>query len=174
MLQTEIRREKLHTILDEELPSVCDEARELLGYAAPDIAKEIKPNPLADTLARLEIEVLNWRDVIAYQLERRQEREREELAVMLVADQMPGLWGRHRTDWSETEINKYRGIVPAHVLQKAIEIKRALPEVEIFVEHLSETPDPFLVAKMTGEDGYSWNAHVYYIDVWDEPKFERR
>lgn len=173
MLQTEIRREKLATIFDEELPDLSAEAEALLGYKPPAV-ETLKPNPLADALARLEIEVLDWRDVLTYQLERRQERECEELSRMKTADIAPSVWQRHRTAWAEVELSKYTGAVPIHVLNKALEIKRFLPEVEFYIEHLSETPDPFLVAKLANSSGYSWEGFSYYIDVWDEPKFERR
>ena len=50
------------------------------------------------------------------------------------------------------------------VLRKAIQIKIATPGfLEFFVEHIGKE-DPFLIVRFLEKE--------YYVEVWDEPKFE--
>lgn len=173
MLQTEIKRVKLGLPSLEELvlPSLKDEAEEVLGYAPPNTAEETKKSDrLLATLAELEIDILDWKSVRQYQLEAKHQKEKEHLASVLAQDSPPR-W-ETEINWQETELPKYGGSVPVHALQKAIEIKRKLPEVQFFVWHLSETKDPFLVATLKTN---RWGSEPeYYIEVWEEPGFERR
>jgi len=75
-----------------------------------------------------------------------------------------------RTQWARIPIAEYAKAVPEFVVRKAIQLKRSLREVELFVEELQTDPDPFLVAVFE-EDGH---REEYYIEVWEEPKFEGR
>lgn len=67
--------------------------------------------------------------------------------------------------WERVQISDYRKPIPIHVLNKAVQIKEQLPQVEIFIEELTRVPDPFLVVKFGREE--------FYVEVWDEPKFEQ-
>lgn len=166
MTQTEIKRTAAIDI-SEMVPMLADEAREVLGYSrdeedAPQISEVRK------ALAECEIEILDWRDVARYQM---QERHRVELARLedeLRRDE------RNRwpvsVSWTGTKIEKYRGFIPDHVLLKAIQLKKRLPEAEMYVEHLEETKDPFLYVKEPGKN--SWDDKKLYFEVWGEEAFE--
>ncbi len=165
MTQTEIRR---IAPAEEELPSVRQEAEEVLGYTRPK-PEETTQDLLQRALAELDITILDWRDVMTYQLEKRQEAEREQLKQAVIQEERPHWWSS--VGWRQTELEKYKGWVPDHVLLKAIQIKRRLPEVEFAVEALEQSRDPFLVAKIR-KGSYDWQE--YYVEVWNEPEFERR
>ncbi len=68
------------------------------------------------------------------------------------------------------ELKEYRKPVPEFAIARAIELKRELPQAYFYVDELAGgtyiTLDPFMVL------GYGGN--LYYIDVWNEPKFEGR
>lgn len=68
--------------------------------------------------------------------------------------------------WGRTPIRYYTEEIPEFVLNKAIQIKKALPTVGVYVEHLVDQPDPFLVVASGGEE--------FYVEVWMEPGFEGR
>ena len=73
----------------------------------------------------------------------------------------------HVWAWRGIALAKYQQEVPAFVLQRALEIKKELPEAEFSIELLAQTSrfaDPFLVVYCVGER--------YYVDVWDEPNFQ--
>ncbi len=67
--------------------------------------------------------------------------------------------------WKRVPIKEYNEEIPEHVLEKAIAIKKEIGDASFFVEKLEYIPDPFLVVVCGTEE--------YYIEVWDEPKFER-
>lgn len=79
---------------------------------------------------------------------------------------------RTTREWKPLPIDKYDGNVPVEALSKALAIKNALPDVEVYVDRLIETTekierpdrDPFLMVKLGNER--------YWIDVWDEAKYE--
>lgn len=72
--------------------------------------------------------------------------------------------------WVKVPIARYAKAIPEFVVRKAIQIKKALPEVKLFIEELQYDPDPFLVATCENENF----TEQYYIEVWEEPKFEGR
>lgn len=94
-----------------------------------------------------------------------------------------GCWtdGRRRTwrtsSWITKGLENYGNYVPEFALSKAVEIKEKLPQATFTVaelEHKTHTfdppapvrdPDPFLIVE--------YGRERYYIDSWDEPKFER-
>lgn len=89
-----------------------------------------------------------------------------------------GVWGsgdRRRTDWENYPLRGYEGNVPEFVLEKAVNIAKALPQTEFQIVQLVERsdrkertqrlPDPFLIASLGNER--------YYIEVWDEKEYER-
>lgn len=173
---SEIERERivLPTSSSELCPNLADEALGVLGY---NILKETGNNAgltkLQQVLAEHEIDVLRAAQVDIYkadQWERRQrelfeEHLREGKEYLLKADSRR-YWSSWATtaQWTEVEINKYKEAVPLHVLNKAVQIKKALPDAEIIIEHLTEAKDPFLVVKHEGKK--------VYVDVWEEPRFE--
>jgi hypothetical protein len=73
-------------------------------------------------------------------------------------------------EWVRTLIVNYQAEIPCFALSRAMEIKENYPEAQIYIESLQaqERPiaDPFLVVGIKG--------YLYYVDVWDEPKFEGR
>lgn len=150
---------------------LASEAEEVLGYSTTQV--EVKASVLYETLAKLEIEVLDWRAVECYQLEKLFEVEQRELAEAHASsaatfDRTESRW--LRSSWRMTPIEKYTEPIPSFVLNKAIQIKRALPDVEVLVEHLSNSPDPFLVVRVKKT---SYSTESYYVEVWDEPGFGR-
>lgn len=87
-------------------------------------------------------------------------------------------WAAHKREvakrwsWQTIEISQYQAEIPAFVLRKAIAIKERLPDAKFAILQLvyqkpEKQPvyaDPFLRVK--------YNDLEYYIEVWDEPKFE--
>jgi hypothetical protein len=69
--------------------------------------------------------------------------------------------------WLMSHLNGYARPVPEFALFKALSIKKLVPNVKFYVEELKleeHIYDPFLVACTDSE--------FFYIEVWDEPKFE--
>jgi hypothetical protein len=138
-------------------PDVADlaaEASKLLGYHV--LLKEIH-KPLLQLLSKLEIEILDKDKVKTYQA------------------QIVNKLGRNFSDededaddyyWEKASLSGYNQPIPEFVLAKAVEIKKANSSVEFQVEYLEKVADPFLIAVLAHES--------YYLEVWDEPKFEGR
>ncbi len=169
MEQTEIKRIALKRVeVPSTLPSLKEEALEVLGYNPDSQVEREKGSPVEEALRELEIEILDWKDVKRYQLEQRQKKEWDVLATELAQDS-PAHWPS-TVEWRRTEIEKYKGWIPDHVLLKAIQIRRRLPGVELFVEHLEETRDPFLVIEEKGAN--SWDRSYFWVEVWNEPGYE--
>jgi hypothetical protein len=173
MTQAEIGRlqpKKQVLTMEESLPSLTEEVLAILGYKQPEPSDTADSNVLLEALTRLEMPILNWRDVFIYQTERRHEVEllmvKRDISQEQPSDSQPNTAG-----WQETKVKDYRGLIPAHVLHKAVEIVKACPEVELGIVHLQQSRDPFLVASVqTGT--YSFQRARYFIEVWDEPGFE--
>jgi hypothetical protein len=167
----------VESAVPESTETLAQEARELLGYGAlaEETDKVLKVasliKPLRATLAKLEMDILKPESVEQYKIEQWREAMNKGFSDHL-ADVERGIrrhdswinWAYYGCKWEQVDLSKYGEPIPAHVLHKAIEIKKACPEVTFVVEHLSENPDPFLIADLNGER--------YYIEVWDEPKFE--
>lgn len=68
--------------------------------------------------------------------------------------------------WERSTIEKYDSPIPDFALSRAIELKQELRQANFEIEYLRVNPDPFLVMV--------YGDKRYYIDVWDEPKFEGR
>jgi hypothetical protein len=82
-----------------------------------------------------------------------------------------------RATWKRILIQDYTRVVPEFALRKGIQIMEACPDVRVEVEALvlqkvaslpkpRHTPDPFLLVSL--------GAERFYVEVWDERKFERR
>jgi hypothetical protein len=166
-----------------DLPSVREEAQEVLGYSRKEWEKRGPTIPdapdsrianLRRVLAELEIEALDTADVLQYKGEKMAE------AVQAYYQSMGSLEGRvpkYQDDefgWRRRLLAKSDLFVPDHVLQKAVEIKQRLPEVDFWVEDLTKSPDPFLIVGFKDPSLEWWCEDALYLEVWDEPKFEGR
>jgi hypothetical protein len=78
--------------------------------------------------------------------------------------------------WHDSRLSVYQGAVPSYALAKAVQLAEsmsALNQPTFIVHRLVEThhsirkplPDPFLQVKLGNES--------FYIDVWEEPEFEK-
>jgi hypothetical protein len=153
-----------------ETRELAEQASSLLGYtglSAHLVGSEVQAKlsgPLTESLLKLDIQVLDTNSVISYQLEEAMRRTKEVIGSNL-KNWVSGWFGP--ANWGNTGIEEYRQPIPQFVLNKAVQIKKALPDVMFRVQHLNDAhADPFLVA-VRGDE-------VYYIDAWDEPKFEER
>ena len=139
------------------------QAEDLLGYATLRVAVQA-PGALRRALAALEIQVLDQAAVDAYK------------------EQMVRHYASHQKmydpTWRLTSLRSYKQPVPEHVLAKAVEVKRALPQAEFYVDQLAV--DPFLIVtlgplrdSMVNTPSRTLDAETAaYIEVWDEPKFD--
>lgn len=159
----DIPRVKLQGAVEAPENMLADDAATLLGYKA-GTRTVVKVTPLAAALAELDIEPLEWRAVRRYQFEAAAAANTARLAEVTDPDFQD--W-RSELEWTRTPISKYAEPIPDYVLNKAIQIKRALPDVEIIVEALQQNPDPFLIVRV--KDGYRYEG--YYVEVWDERSF---
>lgn len=64
--------------------------------------------------------------------------------------------------WERAPLAQYQEEVPLYVLQKALGIKKRVPDAEFYIEQRAK--DPFLIVKCGGEE--------HYIELWREPMFE--
>lgn len=179
----EIRKQSLNVIesATEGVFSLARQAQEVLGY---NLLQKITGNfaveltTLQAALKEAEIEVLLPGDVLAYQKERQIEQTKANLERWL--SEFAGKTKVYRYErfdgpaWVEQKISEYTQPVPEFVLAKAVQIKQAVPECEIYIESLQDHPDPFLVVAIPGPTQYSEAKERYYVEVWAEPKFEGR
>jgi len=180
MTHAEIKRSSLAVLSSDSLVAgLLTEAEEVLGYSAKKAliknGEEVAEMPLASALARLEMDVLDKADVEKYKKEHLKEVAARTFAAWMTSDSS---WYSIPT-WMRTKIDEYKEPIPEFVLDKAIQIKKAVPDVAIFVEWLNESPDPFLVVctqtqRESGAYKYSEDVEAYYVEAWDEPKFEGR
>lgn len=171
---SEIERETI-TVLEWSEPcvSLAAEAQEVLGYNVlrDEQRGESKHTELELALGKVGIEIMKTDQVKAYQLERLRDKTSEMFQRWLKEEAGNMFIG---ASWEKTEINKYREPIPEFVINKAIQIKKACPEVRIYVEHLSEHPDPFLIVATKHPEYDCLNKQELYVEVWEEPKFEGR
>lgn len=172
----EIRREYPLAIEDaSNILELATEASEVLGYKK--LLKHLEGEfKLYNKLAALGIHILNTADVKEYQHQHRKEVAARMFAEWMNQDSRDSFY---MPSWNEREIERYHEEIPEFVLNKAVQIKKELPEAQLFVEYLEESQDPFLVVKTQKEvDHGSWKSNEdiesYYIEVWNEPKFENR
>ncbi len=90
---------------------------------------------------------------------------------------MNNIGSGHRTivDWRWCPLQEFSGDIPEYVLYKAIQIKKAFPDVELRIDYLTKEdwgsgstseilPNFFLVARCRSES--------YYVNFWDKKKYE--
>lgn len=177
MKQSDIRHVALVVpTFGEESKSLAAEAADVLGY---DALRQYqtegveKIGKLSRVLADLGIDTLNKDDVKKYQREKQNEvaRQKFEEWVNDTAAYRSNFWG---PGWTSRKINEYKEPVPEFVLNKALQIKKALPDVVIEVEYLEEHPDPFMKVKLLKEGSQYTAEEEFYVEVWEEPTFESR
>ena len=137
--------------------TLAEKAERLLRYSVlrhaleGDVRTNEAERELGTALKTLEIQILSATEVQEY---------KEQFRAAEVKVNREGYWNR-------TFLPSYNKAIPEFVLEKAIRIKEHLPEAEFYVEHFEKgRPDPFLVVQ--------YKQKEYYIEVWDEPKFEGR
>jgi hypothetical protein len=151
--------------LDDPRQKLATEAESLLGYTP--LRVELRtPGTLKRVLAQLEMEVLAPESVTAY--------KKQMAAHYETAGKMA------QPTWRLTKLKDYKKPVPEFVLQKAVEIKKLLPEAEFYVEQLAV--DPFLIVTLAPLTDYVSSIQTLnrgldpetsaYVEVWSEPKFE--
>lgn len=154
--------------IGEDVQEFALRAKSVLGYNVLAEYKEKLASTrggLLSALVALQIEILDYQQVKLYQLEKKHEAERAALPQFFEPSRYR--WGRTPNfEWRQTELKKYGEPIPEFVLRKAVQLKETLPEVELFIEQLEEQKDPFLFVKLGEEE--------FYIEVWDEPRFEGR
>jgi len=160
----EVQQERLY---------LATRAKDLLGYSAlvSDVTGErvvgTREGKLTEALRALDMEVLDTATVVEYQIAKVFEDTRLH-AFAHLRDYATGYYSF--ASWQKTELGKYDQAIPEFVLDKAIRLKEQLPEVRFHVMHLSDPKaDPFLVASLPVYD-----AEIYFIEAWDEPRFEGR
>jgi hypothetical protein len=185
MLMTEIRKESLAEVesVNEAMTTLAESAKSVLGYdvLAKITAKAatVECTGLRAALKSLDIEVLLASDVRKYMKERQIEQtvaNMQKWIEKFAADDEIGQWVRFDGPaWVRAKIAEYKEPVPEFVLAKAVQIKQAFPECEIWVESLKDHPDPFLSVGIP-DTKYTWSdpTELYYVEVWEEPKFEGR
>lgn len=157
--------------MDQDRLALATRAADLLGYhgLTADVTGQTavitKQGKLSETLRTLDIEVLDTATVIDYQLDEVRRLTREHILEDNFDDWTTGYFSA--AQWQHTKLAEYARPVPEFVLEKAVRIKEALPQVEFYIQHLSDPKsDPFLIAAIGKE--------IYYIEAWDEPRFEGR
>lgn len=138
-----------------DIANLAKEAARLLGYSV--LLKEVH-KPLLEVLSKLEIDILDVAKVEKYQ------------AQVLKKANGVNIDDEEDSDeycyWEKVWIEGYSAPIPEFVLAKAVEIKKAEPNARFQVEYMQTVTDPFLIVCM--------NHESYYLEVWDEPKFEGR
>lgn len=162
--------------IDQERLDLGRRAASLLGYRTlkSEVTGQVvvpieEIGDLGKTLMTLDIEVLDAASVFRYQNEEVCRRNTEWCLEQLRGNQLSRMvsWGWSLSTWQHTKIADYSQPVPEFVLHKAVQIKEKLPATEFHIVHLSDPKaDPFLVAVLGKE--------LYFIEVWDEPRFEGR
>lgn len=154
--------------LNSERARLATRAADLLGYKA--LAEDVSgrkslascEGKLTETLKALDLEILDAGAVIKYQME-----EAGRVTAEKIKEDFRSWTNGYfiAAQWSTGELSSYERAIPEFVIDKAVRIKEALPEVQFRVQHLNEPKgDPFLIAIL--------NRETYYIDAWDEPRFE--
>lgn len=185
MLITELKRTSVAVAeWEPEVLELASEAETILGYKALREAQDVEliDKPLARLLTQLGIDPFVEDDVKKYKKEKQKEVARLKFEEWLNdSGASSSFWA---PTWQDTKIELYSQPIPEYVLNKAIQIKKAMPEVQIRVSYLEENPDPFLVVIREKVRSYkdskgveqTYNAvdETYFVEVWEEPKFEGR
>lgn len=189
--KSEIPRMSIETMLETALvPTISEpeesmkdlglQAERILGYTHLREAVDPIATTLARVLEKLEIEILDIKQVNLYKQEQlelaargerkahrraRNDEDDTEDSSSSADDEGDEM---DEFEWNRISIPDYSRPIPTHVLHKAIQVKTALPTVDLMVEELivQKRIDPFLIAR--------YGKELYYIEVWNEPTFENR
>ena len=154
--------------LNSERSRLATRAADLLGYTAlaanvsGKVASSVCVGKLTEVLKAMEYEVLDVSAVIRYQME-----EVSRLTAEMIHEDFRSWTSGYfsAAQWHQTDLRSYDKAIPEFVIDKAVRIKEQLPEVEFRIQYISEPKaDPFLIAILGKE--------IYYIEAWDEPRFE--
>jgi hypothetical protein len=159
----------------EKIEKLAISAKLVLGYhRLADLVSA--PKRLITVLRELEIEPYTQSTVEDYKVNKVR-KVRAEIARRKEENSRSRFHGSLRATWRKTAIDRYTRMIPEFALRKAVMIKEACPDAEIEIDSLviervraysntsrTSDPDPFLVASL--------GAEKYYIEVWDEKKFE--
>jgi len=143
------------------------EVEDLLGYSA--LRKDAKaPSKLERILQALEIDIYKPEKVLEYKGKMKEHFQAKADNADRLRIQKTG-FSKTQTvvSWKMVRLDKYTKPVPEHVLRKCVQIKKAAPEAEFYVDELVEetrTLDPFMVVSL--------GADKAVFEVWDEPEFE--
>jgi hypothetical protein len=148
-------------------------AEALLGYSGLRERLGIPPASLTRALEELDLEPFRTDDVARYKKSQARDVTEQAWAEFheraRVDPQGAGMiiGSFVSVRWRTVPLHKYEGEVPEYVLSRAIEIKEKIPQAEFYVDYLSveKRYDPFLIVACGRER--------FYVDVWDEPDFER-
>ena len=148
--------------LNDPRQKLAMDAETHLGYTP--LRTELRaPGALMRVLAKLEIQVLDQKSVDTYK--------------QLMAAHYATAGKLFDPTWRLTLLRSYHQPVPEFVLQKAVEIKRELPEAKFYIDQLAV--DPFLIVSLRSLEDYRHNCSrdldadtAAYIECWAEPKFE--
>ncbi len=175
MKLTEICRESNSVIeFTEPLSALALEAEAVLGYSRlkqEQQKTEEDKSTLLSKLTAIQIDVLRVADVLKYKQETLVDHTRAKFEEWSKAVGQSQFWG---PGWQRQKIAEYTQPIPEFVLNKAIQIKRAIPDALIFIESLQEHPDPFLVIATPHPKYDCLTEEEHYVEVWEEPKFEGR
>lgn len=181
MLLTEIKREAvaLPTEFTSDVAALAGDAEKLLGYSLlrQSLDEPTEMPELLKVLSDLCIEILNKPSVVLYMRQKLVDRTIELMGEWEKGEPDPlRSWASFSgPSWASTEISKYKEPIPEFVINKAVQIKQVLPQVGVYIVHLTKDKDPFLKVTLGKQD--EWNdkaGEAYFVEVWEEPKFEGR
>lgn len=92
------------------------------------------------------------------------------VAIILFTLSLSYLWDKQvSANWNIISLKNYEKPIPEYVLQTALDIKAKVPDVYFRVSELRtrvrKNLDPFLIVSNFEKE--------YYIEVWNEPKFQK-
>lgn len=169
------RMDVASSALTDKITTLAAQAKLVLGYAKL-ADRVLSPVRLASVLKDLEIQPFSDASVKEYQaakiVETRELRKAEAKKSRTPSWQRSQF--RERILWKSFDIARYTKTVPEFALRKGIQVKSACPDARILIEELTvqrtqpvrKDYDPFLVVALGSER--------YYIEVWDEAKFETK
>jgi hypothetical protein len=153
--------------------ALAKKSEKLLGY--PLLAQHVlQPGQLGKALMKLHIAIISTDSVERYKLDMLRATRRRHRTTYST---------RYRVSWKSTLLRNYTSPIPEFVLNKAVQVAEAVPQATFTVDHLNirkrkRNPalaratrhdwDPFLQVSF----GTGHKRETYYIEVWDEPKFE--
>jgi len=157
-----------------EIEELARKASNVLGYNT--LANRILPPvSLGSVLKQLEIEPFSTKSVEQYKAEKLAEVKSKRGKQPRRYDSL-GYIVRETVSWKQTPIHEYKKAIPEFALRKAVQIKEACPAADIAIDEITVTRsrtqpprtnfDPFLVVSLGSER--------YYVEVWDEAKFEAK